>query len=342
MTSDPAGWAKVLLVAHDPARLDRLLRSAGYHDIHGTADLDAVPTLVATLQPDLLVLNVRRPARGALRLIETLRRQRPARIYLPILILAARATPATRRRMLAAGANDVLTRPVDRLEFLLRARNLLESRRLHRALQTEKASIDRLQNAALEAAADAIVITDRDGTIRWVNRAFSALTGYAAAEVVGQRPRLLRSGQHPPEFYAHLWRTIVSGAVWRGEVVNRYKDGRLATEAMTITPVRDDEGAITHFIAIKQDVTEARETARTQARLSAILEASPDFVATADPQGRVLYRNQAARRQSCRTISTRPPSRSPTAIHPGPPPACSRRAFRRPCATACGRGKRRC
>lgn len=116
----------------------------------------------------------------------------------------------------------------------------------------------RLQAAALEAAASGIIITDRNGTIRWVNPAFARLTGYTAKEAIGRTPRLLRSGRHDQAFYRNLWETVLSGRVWQGEMINRRKDGSLYTEAQTITPVPDDHGDIAHFIAIKQDMTESK------------------------------------------------------------------------------------
>ncbi len=116
----------------------------------------------------------------------------------------------------------------------------------------------RLQSAALEAAANGIVIADRAGTICWVNPAFTQLTGYTAEEAIGQNPRLLKSGQHDAALYRQLWETVLSGKVWQGELVNRRKDGGLYTEEQTITPVRDARGEISHFVAIKQDVTERK------------------------------------------------------------------------------------
>jgi PAS domain S-box-containing protein len=115
-----------------------------------------------------------------------------------------------------------------------------------------------LRGIALEAAANAIVITDRDGSIQWANPAFEALTGYSRAEAIGKNPRLLKSGEHEASFYRGLWDKILSGEVWQGEIVNRRKDGGLYTEEMTITPVLDEARAITGFIAIKSDVTERR------------------------------------------------------------------------------------
>ena len=115
-----------------------------------------------------------------------------------------------------------------------------------------------LQAAALEAAANSIVITDRCGTILWANQAFTQLTGYTADEARGKNPRFLNSGKQDVSFYRRLWKTITSGDVWHGEITNRRKDGSLYKEEMTITPVRADSGEITHFVAIKQDITKRK------------------------------------------------------------------------------------
>ena len=117
-----------------------------------------------------------------------------------------------------------------------------------------------LQSAALSAAANGIVITDRDGAIEWVNPAFTALTGYTWEESRGRNPReLVRSGRQEASFYRQMWDTILAGQVWRGELINRRKDGSLYFEEMTITPVRGEKGDIAHFVAVKQDVTERKK-----------------------------------------------------------------------------------
>jgi len=112
-----------------------------------------------------------------------------------------------------------------------------------------------LQGSALNAAANAIVITDPKGDVVWANPAFTKLTGYAVSEVLGKNLRVLKSGQHDTAFYRQMWETICAGLVWSGEIVNKRKDGSLYTEEMTITPVSTDAGVITHYIAIKQDIT---------------------------------------------------------------------------------------
>jgi PAS domain S-box-containing protein len=120
----------------------------------------------------------------------------------------------------------------------------------------------RLQSAALNAAANAIVITDRDGAIVWINAAFTALSGYRADEALGKNPRdLVKSGVHETAFYKPIWDTLLAGNVWRGEMINRRKDGSQYPEEQVITPVRDARGEITHFIAIKRDLTEEKQVA---------------------------------------------------------------------------------
>jgi diguanylate cyclase (GGDEF)-like protein/PAS domain S-box-containing protein len=124
----------------------------------------------------------------------------------------------------------------------------------------------RVQATALRSAANGIVITDREGTITWVNPAASAITGYSEDELVGKHTRILKSGRHEPSFYAALWKTVTRGESWSGTIVNRRKDGTEYQEEQTIAPVLDETGAITHFIAIKQDVTEQRRIQSELAR----------------------------------------------------------------------------
>ncbi|MBI2143727.1 PAS domain S-box protein [Candidatus Woesearchaeota archaeon] len=116
-----------------------------------------------------------------------------------------------------------------------------------------------IQSSALAAAANAIVLTNTDGVIEWVNPAFTELTGYSADEAVGQNPRMLKSGKQGSSFYKNLWDTVLAGNVWKGETVNRRKDGSLYPEDMTITPVRSETGKVTHFIAIKEDITARKQ-----------------------------------------------------------------------------------
>ncbi|HET8575725.1 MAG TPA: PAS domain S-box protein [Methylomirabilota bacterium] len=151
----------------------------------------------------------------------------------------------------------------------------------------------RLQAAALESAANAIVIVDLSGAVVWANPAFSRLTGFALEEVLGEDLRLLKSGQQPPEFYKELWETILSGQVWQGQLINRRRDGRFYNEEMTITPVRDEQGIVTHFVAVKQDVTERRraeENLQDLYRLfRSLMQNALDIVTIVDGDGMIRY-----------------------------------------------------
>jgi PAS domain S-box-containing protein len=136
----------------------------------------------------------------------------------------------------------------------------------------------RLQSAALTSAANAVLITNREGTIAWVNPAFSALTGYTFAEAIGKNPRdLVKSGKQESAGYRDLWETIKAGRVWHGKLVNRRKDGSQYTEEQTITPARGADGVITHFIAIKEDLTERENSEKELSRLSGQLHRVVEF-----------------------------------------------------------------
>jgi len=112
---------------------------------------------------------------------------------------------------------------------------------------------------AIEHMVECVLITDADGNIEYVNPAFTKVTGYSADEVMGKNPRLLKSGEHPPEFYQAFWAHILSGKVWRGRLIDRRKDGSLYQASASVVPFRDELGKITHFVAVQEDITEQIE-----------------------------------------------------------------------------------
>ena len=163
-------------------------------------------------------------------------------------------------------------------------RDITARKRVEMALRDSERRM-RLQTAALEACANGVAITNIKGTIEWVNEAFTRLTGYAAIELLGQNPRILKSGKQSDSFYKELWQTICQGRVWFGEIINRHRSGRLYYEEMTITPVRDEGGRITHFISVKQDITERKragevlqEQLALRDRLAKIAAATPGII----------------------------------------------------------------
>ena len=169
------------------------------------------------------------------------------------------------------------------LLYTLLRRGLQEQVRLQGALVESEAAHKRsqaaveLQSAALSAAANAIVITDRDSVIETINPAFTRLTGYSETESIGQKlGALLRSGQQPATFYQEMWTTILGGDVWQGELVNRRKDGSLYIEEQTITPVLNAEGETTHFVAVKHDITLRKQHERELEAVAAVSAALRD------------------------------------------------------------------
>ncbi len=152
---------------------------------------------------------------------------------------------------------------------------------------------------ALEQSANSVIITDYNGVIEYVNPKFSETTGYSQAEVIGANPRILKSGRTSREQYKRLWQTITGGGEWHGEFRNRRKDGALYWESATIAPIRDDQGVITHFVAIKEEITQRK---RTEAALHASELKYRSVFATVgdalflinDQDGRILSVNPAA------------------------------------------------
>ena len=111
---------------------------------------------------------------------------------------------------------------------------------------------------AVEQSSESIVITDLDACIEYVNEAFVRITGYSRKEALGRNPRMLQSGKTPPETYAALWQTLADGRVWAGEFYNRRKDGSDYIEYASLTPIKQADGRITHYLAVKEDVTEKK------------------------------------------------------------------------------------
>jgi len=135
-------------------------------------------------------------------------------------------------------------------------------------------------SSAVEQSANAIVITDLDAAIVYVNRAFCGITGYSREEALGQNPRILKSGEMPAQEYADLWRTLTSGQTWRGEFHNKRKDGSLYWEQATITTVNDEQGKPAFYLAVKEDITMRRALEEERERLIAELQDSLDNIKT--------------------------------------------------------------
>lgn len=157
-----------------------------------------------------------------------------------------------------------------------------------------------LRSAALEASAGPVSIVNRDGTIIWVNPAFLQLTGYTREELIGENVRILKSGRQTAMFYQNMWETVLSGEIWRGEVVNRKKDGSFYCEEMTITPIRNKQGEVSHFVAFKLDITERRKAEvalrENEERLRILFDSTAEAIYSINLAGNCTFCNSACAR----------------------------------------------
>jgi PAS domain S-box-containing protein len=143
---------------------------------------------------------------------------------------------------------------------------------IDRDITSRKQVEDQLRklSRAVEQSPAGIIITDKKGNIEYVNPRFCEMSGYKRDEVIGRNPRILKSGEMPPEGYKRMWETIASGREWRGEFHNRKKNGELYWEFASLSPIKDGEGKITHFLALKEDVTDRKRT--DEERLKLVVE----------------------------------------------------------------------
>ena len=144
----------------------------------------------------------------------------------------------------------------------LAALNLMEDARLAQRAAEENADALRKLSMAVEQSPESIAITDLESRIEYVNEAFLHQTGYAREEIIGQNPRILQSGKTPHETYFAMWAALKRGESWKGEFINRRKDGSEYTEFAIVTPIRQPDGQVSHYVAVKEDITEKKRLAR--------------------------------------------------------------------------------
>jgi len=155
--------------------------------------------------------------------------------------------------------------------------------------QTEE-SLRKL-SLAVEQSPHSIVITDLDAKIEYINPAFTKETGYNLAEVIGQNPRLLNAGKTPKQTYADMWTALTNGELWKGELINRRKDGSEYIELALISPIRQPDGQITHYLSIKENITE-RKQAEAELRIAAIAFEAQEGMIITDARSIILRVNR--------------------------------------------------
>jgi len=227
----------------------------------GRVDLDhahSTSEALARLDPttyDLLLCEYQSGDGAALRLLHELRQKHRGA---PVIFLSDHMDNTAVDAVLKTGAGKFAqTSRIDRPAATGAIRHALDEYGKERQRQKTEDTLRKLWRA-VEQSADLVMITDREGVIEYVNPAFEALTGYSPGELMGQTPRVLKSGQQAAELYKDLWQTILAGNVFRCTMVNRKKSGDIFVAEKTVTPLRDNDGRITHFVSNDRDITDRR------------------------------------------------------------------------------------
>ncbi|MFT5728577.1 MAG: PAS domain S-box-containing protein [Desulforhopalus sp.] len=270
--------------------------------------------------PDGILSDIQMPGKNGIDLCRQLKED-PGTNHIPVLLVTAHKSNASlRAKGLEAGADDFIARPIDNIELAARIRVMfriknvqdelretkleLEHKVTQRTADLTKANQD-LKNeiaerkhaeiitarlaSVVEQSNDYIIITDTAGNIEYVNPAFTKMTGYTSAEVLGKNPNLLKSGKHNKNFYKNIWDTIKSGKTWFGDVTNRTKDGVIIVEHAAIFPVFSDQDEIINFAAIKRDITEQRKIEEEKENLELRLQQAQKMEAIGTLAGGIAH-----------------------------------------------------
>lgn len=203
---------------------------------------------IAEFHFDILIVSLILPDSQDLSVIRSIRR---AVNNIPMVVLIDRDDINFAQTTLKAGANDYIIKNDVGYESLVRVMRYV----LHRADMEVR---NQLLVAALEATSNAIIITDRDTRIEWINPAFTQLTGYTFREALGRRPiDLLKSDEHDQCLYTHMWEKLTNGEHWQGEIINKHKDGSLYNADVGISPVRNKLGSLSGYVQIHRDITDS-------------------------------------------------------------------------------------
>ncbi|MGD0844322.1 MAG: PAS domain S-box protein, partial [Geobacteraceae bacterium] len=282
--------------ASDRKLLRLIFERYGYHSIIEAGDgLEGID-MARAMRPDLIISDALMPRMDGFQFLRTLKMVKDLR-KIPFVFYSAVYTGLKEEELaFRLGAEGFIIRPKEPDEFWRAMSPLLENiaagrrkphppellteereylrkysevvagkleekvRELEETLARRKKAEEELikLSHAVEQSPVSIIITDLNGNIEFVNPKFSQITGYSPEEVIGRNPRILKSGETPPEDYQRLWAAVTSGKVWHGEFHNKRKNGKLFWESATISPVKNLQGTTTHYMAIKEDITESK------------------------------------------------------------------------------------
>lgn len=254
--SKSEGKRRILLAEDDLAfcRLMKVSIEAQGFDVDTANDGAVALEMLQANQYDLLITDHQMPRMTGIDLLKHLKVAQPE---LPVIVVTGEGSESIAVQALRLGATDYIQKG-NGAEFIAvvpeHIRRAFEHKELVQAKKKSEEHIHML-TLAIQYTGDSVIITDRDGVIHFVNPAFELLTGYSSQEAIGQNPRIIKSGQHDPEFYQGMWKSLAGGQEFRGEFHNKRKNGELFYELKTVSPICNEDGAIEYIVSIGRDIT---------------------------------------------------------------------------------------
>ena len=242
---------KVLIVDDEPENIQLLMEALKHEYIITAAKTgEKALKLAGSNQPDIILLDIMMPGMDGYEVCRGLKANDQTR-DIPVIFVTALNTTQDEVKGLECGAVDYISKPFKPAIVRARLKNHLE-------LHNSRKELNKLRRC-VENSPSTIVITDTEGNIEYANPAFTEITGYSTEEALGQHTRIMKSGMHEDALYREMWQVITSGRVWRGEIINKKKNGELFWEQASIGPVKNSRGQITNYVAVKEDISARKD-----------------------------------------------------------------------------------
>ncbi|ARM31218.1 hypothetical protein B9H02_07845 [Prosthecochloris sp. HL-130-GSB] len=278
---------EIVLIADDSAvirvLLSQVTRKAGYTPVTAENGRQAL-SILQSRHVDLILLDINMPEMNGMEVLSYLKTNE---INTPVVMISGSGDIEQAVQSLKMGAYEYLIKPVDPNRLNITLKNALSESRLRREVK--------MLSTAVTNSPLSIMITDLDGSIEYVNPAFTDITGYTAGEVLGKHPSLLKSGSHDRLFYTTLWAKISSGSNWQGEICNKKKNGELYWQYTMISPVSLKSSGISHYISVNQDITGKKKTEqaleKSRKRFRELTELLPQPLFETTIEGRITHAN---------------------------------------------------
>ncbi|ABL65850.1 PAS domain S-box protein [Chlorobium phaeobacteroides] len=265
------------------ASTSHIIRELGFNPVTAECGDDCIE-LLNTSKIDLVLLDINMPGKNGMEVLSDIRNHH---FMVPVIMISGSNDIEQAVQSVKMGAYQYLIKPVNPDKLEVTVKNALSESKLRQKVK--------LFSAVITRSPITIAITDNHGDLEYVNPAFSRTTGYSYKEAIGKNPRILKSGDQPDEYYKALWDTITAGKVWHGEFHNRKKNGEMYWEEAIISPITDHTGKISHYISLKQDISQRKKEqealAESESRFQELADLLPQPVFELDMKGNIIYTN---------------------------------------------------